>query len=112
MPIQSQPIRLGGDFYVTVNFTEFEGKSELYAVIESATIEQDDSLIMPITLDLSNEQGRDKIKTAFRALTGYPEAFFSLKDAIAYDNERHAENQEQEAWELEQMGYVEYPVAG
>ena len=112
MPIQSQPIRLGGDFYVTVNFTEFEGKSELYAVIENATIEQDDSLIMPITLDLSNEQGRDKIKTAFRDLTGYPEVFFSLNDAIAYDNERHAENQEQEAWELEQMGYVEYPVAG
>ena len=110
--IQSQPIQLGGDFFVIVNFTEFEGKSELYAIIESATIEQDDSLIPPITLDFSNEQGCDKIKTVFKAMTGYPEAFFSLDDAIAYDNDRYAENQEQEAWELEQIGLVEYPVAG
>ena len=78
-----QPIRLGGDFFITVSYHVIDGKHDDYAVIESASIGQDDGLMPETPINLTTNAQRERIKALFIGATYYSEAFFS--DADAYE---------------------------
>ena len=80
-----QPIRLGSDFFITVNYHVIDGKHDDYAVIESASIGQDDDLMPETPINLNTDAQRERIKALFIGATYYSEAFFSDEDASNYE---------------------------
>ena len=80
-----QPIRLGGDFFVTVSYHVVDGKHDDYAVIESASIGQDDGLMPETPINLTTDAQRERIKELFIGATYYSEAFFSDEEAENYE---------------------------
>ena len=80
-----QPIRLGSDFFITVNYHVIDGQFDDYAVIESASIGQDDGLMPETPLNLTTDAQRERIKALFIGATYYSEVFFSDEDADAYE---------------------------
>ena len=76
-----QPIRLGSDFFITVNYHVIDGQFDDYAVIESASIGQDDGLMPETPINLNTDAQRERIKELFIGATYYSEAFFSDEDA-------------------------------
>ena len=80
-----QPIRLGGDFFVTVNYHVIDGKHDDYAVIESASIGRDDGMMPETPINLTTDAQRERIKALFIGATYYSAAFFSDDDAVNYE---------------------------
>ena len=80
-----QPIRLGSDFFITVNYHVIDGKHDDYAVIDSASIGQDDGMIPETPINLTTDAQRERIKALFIGATYYSEAFFSDEDAENYE---------------------------
>ena len=76
-----QPIRLGSDFFVTVSYHVIDGKHDDYAVIESASIGQDDGMMPETQISLTTDAQRERIKELFIGATYYSEVFFSDEEA-------------------------------
>ena len=80
-----QAIRLGGDFFVTVSYHVIDGKHDDYAVIESASIGQDDGMMPETPISLTTDAQRERIKELFIGATYYSAAFFSDEEAENYE---------------------------
>lgn len=86
---------LNADFFLHIHIQEYEGKTDTYAIIEYATLSQDDSLIHETEVTLHSSKQKEIIKNCLINNSHYSNAFYTIQEAKVHDLRT------QKAWEKE-----------